>query len=131
VNEYLPFIVSGIATGSIFGLAATGLVLTYKTSGIFNFGQGAIATAAAYFFYFLHVEHHWDWLPAAIVALVLGGPGLGLVMAPIARRLSHQRTAAKIVGTVGLILIVQGLATVKYGCTAASVGQVRLGRTGR
>ncbi len=31
-------------------------------------------------------------------------------MEPIARRLSQQRTAAKIVGTVGLILLVQGLA---------------------
>ena len=57
MNSYLPFIVSGIATGSIYGLAATGLVLTYKTSGIFNFGHGAIATAAAYFFYYLHVDH--------------------------------------------------------------------------
>lgn len=123
MNEYLPFIVAGIATGSIYGLAATGLVLTYKTSGIFNFGHGAIATAAAYFFYFLHVEHGWGWLPAAIVALVAGGPVLGLIMAPIARRLSHQRTTAKIVGTVGLILFVQGLASVKYGPDTIRVNQ--------
>jgi len=119
----LPFIVSGIAAGSIYGLAATGLVLTYKTSGIFNFGHGAIATAAACFFYFLHVEHGWDWLPAATVALAVGGPMLGLIMAPIARRLSHQRTTAKIVGTVGLILLVQDLATVKYGPDTIRVNQ--------
>ena len=48
MQEFLPFIIAGIAAGSIYGLAATGLVLTYKTSGIFNFGQGALATAAAY-----------------------------------------------------------------------------------
>jgi len=40
VNSYLPFIVSGIATGSIYGLAATGLVLTYKTSGVLNLDLG-------------------------------------------------------------------------------------------
>ena len=123
MNSYLPFIVSGIATGSIYGLAATGLVLTYKTSGIFNFGHGAIATAAAYFFYFLHVEHGWDWVPAFVVAVVVAGPLLGLVMEPIARRLSQQRTAAKIVGTVGLILLVQGLGTIKYGPDTIRVPQ--------
>jgi ABC-type branched-subunit amino acid transport system ATPase component/branched-subunit amino acid ABC-type transport system permease component len=123
VNEYLPFIVSGIATGSIYGLASTGLVLTYKTSGIFNFGQGAIATAAAYFFYYLHVEHGWDWRPAFVAAVLVVGPLLGLGMEPIARRLSQQRTAAKIVGTVGLILLVQGLATVKFGADTIRVRQ--------
>jgi branched-subunit amino acid ABC-type transport system permease component len=50
VQDLLPFIVSGLATGAIFGLFATGLVLSYKTSGIFNFGHGAIATVAAYAF---------------------------------------------------------------------------------
>ena len=35
MNEYLPFVVAGIATGSIYGLASMGLVLTYKTSGLF------------------------------------------------------------------------------------------------
>ena len=47
MQELLPFIVAGIASGSIYGMVASGLVLTYKTSGIFNFGQGALATAAA------------------------------------------------------------------------------------
>ena len=42
MQQFLPFIIAGIAAGSIYGLAATGLVLTYKTSGIFNFGQGAL-----------------------------------------------------------------------------------------
>jgi ABC-type branched-subunit amino acid transport system ATPase component/branched-subunit amino acid ABC-type transport system permease component len=115
VHEYLPFLVSGIATGSIFGLAATGLVLTYKTSGIFNFGHGAIATAAAYLFYFLHVDHGWSWLSAFVVAVIVGGPLMGLGMAPVARRLAQQRLPLKIAGTVGLILIVQGLGTVRYG----------------
>jgi branched-subunit amino acid ABC-type transport system permease component len=31
VQNFLPFIVIGITTGSVYGLAGTGLVLTYKT----------------------------------------------------------------------------------------------------
>jgi ABC-type branched-subunit amino acid transport system ATPase component/branched-subunit amino acid ABC-type transport system permease component len=123
VHDYLPFIVAGIATGSIYGLASMGLVLTYKTSGIFNFGHGAIATAGAYFFYYLNVEHGWSWTTAFVVAVLVTGPLLGLVMEPIAKRLSQQRPAAKIVGTVGFILLVQGLASVKYGADTIRVQQ--------
>ena len=123
MHEYLPFVVAGVATGAIYGLAAMGLVLTYKTSGIFNFGQGAIATAAAYLFYNFYVIHGWGWVQAFVVAVFVGGPVLGLVMEPIAKRLAQQRPAAKIVGTVGLILLVQGLATVKYGADTIRVPQ--------
>src|SRR5919198_254949 len=78
LNELLPFVVSGIATGSIYGLAGTGLVLTYKTSGIFNFGYGALASVAAYVFYFLHVDHGWDWRLSFVVSVFVVGPLLGL-----------------------------------------------------
>jgi ABC-type branched-subunit amino acid transport system ATPase component/branched-subunit amino acid ABC-type transport system permease component len=115
VSEYMPFIVAGIASGAIYGLAATGLVLTYKTSGIFNFGHGALATAAAYLFYWMHIDHGWDWKISLLVAVFVGGPLMGLIMERIARQLSHQRTAWKVVGTGGLILLVQGLGTIKYG----------------
>ncbi len=115
MSSILPFIVAGIAFGSIYGLAATGLVLTYKTSGIFNFGHGALATTAAYVFYWMHYDHGWDWKLSTVVSVLVVGPLLGLAMERIARVLSNQRTAWKVVGTVGLILLVQGLGSIKYG----------------
>ena len=90
MTDLLPFIVSGIATGAIYGLAATGLVLTYKTSGIFNFGYGALATAAAYVFYWLYVDLELDWKLAAFLSVFVLGPLMGLVMERIARQLSHR-----------------------------------------
>lgn len=42
MNEYLPFNIAGLTTGAVYGLAGVGLVLTYKTSGIFNFAHGAL-----------------------------------------------------------------------------------------
>ncbi len=123
MNEFWPFIVSGIATGSVYGLAGTGLVLTYKTSGIFNFAQGAIATAAAYFFYFLHVDQGYDWKVSFFLAVFVAGPLMGLVMERIGRQLSFQRTAFKIVATVGIILFVQSLAAIKYGSDTLRVEQ--------
>jgi ABC-type branched-subunit amino acid transport system ATPase component/branched-subunit amino acid ABC-type transport system permease component len=123
VQELLPFIVAGIAAGSIYGLAATGLVLTYKTSGIFNFGQGALATAAAYIFYAMHYAGNINWIPALFVSVVVAGPLMGLGMERISRRLSQQSVAWKIVATTGLILVVQGLGTIKYGSDTIDVPQ--------
>jgi ABC-type branched-subunit amino acid transport system ATPase component/branched-subunit amino acid ABC-type transport system permease component len=123
VQQLLPFIVAGIAAGSIYGLAATGLVLTYKTSGIFNFGQGALATAAAYIFYAMHYAGNINWLLALVVSVLVAGPLMGLGMEGISRRLSQQSVAAKIVATTGLILIVQGLGTIKYGSDTIDVPQ--------
>ena len=37
VNTILPYLVLGISAGSVYGLAGCGLVLTYKTSKVFNF----------------------------------------------------------------------------------------------
>ena len=123
MQEFLPFIIAGIAAGSIYGLAATGLVLTYKTSGIFNFGQGALATAAAYIFYAMHYANNINWVVSLVVSVLIAGPLMGLGMERISRRLSQQSVAWKIVATTGLILIVQGLGTIKYGSDTIDVPQ--------
>jgi ABC-type branched-subunit amino acid transport system ATPase component/branched-subunit amino acid ABC-type transport system permease component len=123
MNEILPFVVSGIAVGAVYGLAATGLVLTYKTSGIFNFGFGALATVAAYAFHWLNVGLGVGWGLSFAVSVLVLGPLLGLAMEQFARRLAPQPTALKIVGTIGLILVVQGLASIKYGATTIPVDQ--------
>jgi ABC-type branched-subunit amino acid transport system ATPase component/branched-subunit amino acid ABC-type transport system permease component len=111
VREFLPFVVIGVVTGSVYGLAAVGLTLTYKTSGILNFGHGAIATAAAYVFYFLRVDHHWPVLLAFVVAVPGLGCAAGFVLEMFARRVAQRSTSLVIVGTVGIILLVQGLAS--------------------
>jgi len=90
VKTILPFIISGIATGSIYGLAGTGLVLTYKTSGIFNFAHGAMATFAAYLYYLLNHDHGLAWPLAVAISVVVAGPVMGFVMEPAARRLQSR-----------------------------------------
>ena len=57
----LPFIIIGVVSGAVYGLAAVGLVLSYRTSGIFNFAHGALATLSAYLFYELHDTAHVAW----------------------------------------------------------------------
>jgi branched-subunit amino acid ABC-type transport system permease component len=50
MSDLLTFAIIGLATGSVYALAGLGLVLTDKTSGIFNFAHGALAAVSAYVF---------------------------------------------------------------------------------
>ncbi|MGH9000307.1 MAG: ABC transporter permease subunit [Acidimicrobiia bacterium] len=111
----MPFVIVGVVTGSLYGLAALGLVLTYRTSGVFNFAHGALAAAAAYGFFTLHFEWGWPWPLALLVAVgTLGGVG-GVLLERLSRGLTGVRTATIIVATVGLLLFVQGFLYWRYG----------------
>ena len=54
MEEFLDLTVLGLCTASIYALAASGLVLTYTTTGIFNFAHGAIGMLGAFAFWQLH-----------------------------------------------------------------------------
>ena len=115
MQDLLPFIVIGIATGAVYGLAGVGLVLAYKTSGIFNFAYGAVAALTVFIFYWLHTEHGWPWGLAAAVCVLVLGPAEGLLMELLGRALEPVGATLKVVATVGLLLIVLGVGELWYG----------------
>ena len=115
MQDFLPFIVIGIATGAVYGLAGVGLVLAYKTSGIFNLAYGAIAALTVFVFYWLHDEHGWPWGLAAAVCVLVIGPAEGLLMELLGRALERVGATLKVVATVGLLLIVLGVGELWYG----------------
>jgi ABC-type branched-subunit amino acid transport system ATPase component/branched-subunit amino acid ABC-type transport system permease component len=115
VQDFLPFIVIGLATGAVYGLAGVGLVLAYKTSGIFNLAYGAIAALTVFVFYWLHDEHGWPWGMAAAVCVLVLGPAEGLLMELLGRSLERVGSTLKVVATVGLLLIVLGIGELWYG----------------
>ena len=55
-DSILFFLIVGVTFGSVYAVAADGLVVTYTTSGIFNFAQGAIGMFGAFIFWKLHVD---------------------------------------------------------------------------
>jgi ABC-type branched-subunit amino acid transport system ATPase component/branched-subunit amino acid ABC-type transport system permease component len=113
--DLLPYIIAGLVTGSVYGLAGIGLVLTYKTSGVFNFAQAAIATISAFMFYSLHVTHGVAWPLAAAVCFVVAGPILGLVFELIARVIASASLATQVACMIGVLLIVQAVIVIIYG----------------
>ena len=59
MTTFLALTTLGIVVGCIYALTATGLVVTYNTSGIFNFAHGAIGMVAAFSYWQLTVA--WGW----------------------------------------------------------------------
>lgn len=115
MKEYLPFIIFGIASGSIYGLSAMGLVLTYKTSGLFNFGHGALSALAAFLFYTLHDEEGMAWPLAAIISVLVFGLVAGLCFERFAAALAGVSSTLRIVGTVGVFVGVRALISLTWG----------------
>src|SRR5437763_890820 len=59
MDQFLQLTVVGLVVGCVYALAATGLVVTYTTSGVFNFAHGAVAAVAAFGYWDRAVAHHW------------------------------------------------------------------------
>ena len=56
MGDVLRFMILGIGTGSIVAALALGLVVIYRSSGVINFGYGAMAAWIAYTFNSLQVD---------------------------------------------------------------------------
>lgn len=118
MRSVLPFVVVGLTTGSIYALAAMGLVLTFKTSGIFNFAHGAVGAVAAYAFFELSSLHGVWWPLALLVSVGLVGVIGGLLLERLAHGLRNSATSARVVASIGLLVGLQGLAVMRYGADA-------------
>lgn len=121
MTEFLPFIVVGLTAGSVYGLTASGLVLTYTTSGIFNFAHGSTAALVAFAFYDLRDRQGLPWPLALGICLGVLSPLVGLLMERIARRLADAPVATKVVATIGLIVAIQQALVIRYGATLTTV----------
>jgi branched-subunit amino acid ABC-type transport system permease component len=121
MSDLLPFVVAGLVAGSLYGLAGTGLVLTYRTAGVFNLAHGAIGAAAAYAFYELHFTHGLPWPLAMVIAMAAVGVGIGVLFERLGRRLAAARPATAIVGTVGALLLLQGFLAWQFGAETKNV----------
>jgi branched-chain amino acid transport system permease protein len=116
------YIVAGIVVGSVYAIATLGLVLTYITSRIFNFAQGAVAFFVAVTFYQAVVK--WGWNPqlAGVLTIFVFSPLLGLFLwAVLFRRLGEAPPAVRLVSTIGLSVALPALAAMLYPTTAAAV----------
>ncbi|MFF4453364.1 ATP-binding cassette domain-containing protein [Streptomyces goshikiensis] len=105
MEDLLVIVLSGLVSGALYALLATGLVLSYSASGLFNFAHGATAYLCALVFYEVHSGLGWPAVPAALLVVLVLAPGLGWALDRLMfRRLARVGESAQIVATIGLLV---------------------------
>jgi branched-chain amino acid transport system permease protein len=122
VTKLLQLIIDGVALGATYALVALGFVIIYKATGIINYAQGGFVLLGAYFAYNFHQT--WD-LPfyVALVLAMVGGALLGaLVEFLILRHMVGQPPFALIMITIGLLFVIQEVASTIWGFDNLDLG---------
>src|SRR5207302_5624797 len=71
-----PFIISGLAVGSLYALSGVGMLVLYRTTGVLNLAYGALGAMAALISWQLLQNGVSDWLAYAVAAAAAGGASL-------------------------------------------------------
>jgi len=141
MSDIIFFLLLGLGLGSLYAMLGSGIVIVYRGSGVINFAYGAMAMYGVFTFDEARrngkIQLPWvDILPTHSLNLPVsikiadGGANLvvalvlALVMAVVLGLLAHVlvfrplRNAAplgKVVGSVGMMLYLQGVAQLHFG----------------
>jgi branched-subunit amino acid ABC-type transport system permease component len=118
ITDLPTFIPSALAYGGVYAMAALGLVLIYRVSGVLNFAHGAVATVCAFVAYTFAVQLHYpSWV--GLLAAIVTGCALGFIIEVLTiRPLTGRPAIVKVAVTIGWLLVLQQLAGLIWGFTA-------------
>ncbi len=115
----LQYILAGLALGSIYAIAASGLVVTFVSGGVLNFAFGSMAYFVARFYYWLNSQHGWRTDAAGAVSLVVMAPLLGVFLYFfLFQFIRGKSTLIKLVATIGLSVALPPVADFLFGTQA-------------
>ncbi len=121
MDNFFGGLTDGVAFGSVYALLAIGLVLAYKTSGVFNIAFGVQAYASGALFYVLHTKHDVNAFVAFIAAVVVMAPLLGIVLDRVLFRfLRGAPEINRLITALGLLVAIPGLVQLKFDQTQAT-----------
>ena len=111
MTTFLTFTIIGIVSGSIYAITATGLVVTYTTTGVFNFAHGAVALFAAFSYWQMTQSWMWPTWLALFLVLFVEAPLLALfVEESYMKRIYGATVVRSLMVSLGLLLILVGVA---------------------
>lgn len=110
-GKLLTYTIIGVATGAIYAVVASGLVVTYTTSGIFNLAHGATGMLAAFTYWQLRFDWSWPAPIALLVVLLIACPLFGAATERfVMRGLKNTTEVVRLSVTVALFAAMLGLA---------------------
>jgi branched-chain amino acid transport system permease protein len=107
-------VITGILTGGVYALMASGLTLVFGVMDIINIGQGALVILGAYLSYTLEQKFHIDLFLGLLITMpVMFALGL-LIEWLFIRPIKRDRTMLSVLVTFGIALIIEGILNVFF-----------------
>jgi sulfate-transporting ATPase len=122
VTEFIQFAILGLGIGAVYTLLGQGIVLIYRGSGVVNFAHGTFAMAGAYTF--AEINGTGVGLGVSLLAAIGVGAALGVLTQNLVMRpLRNAAPITRIIGTLGVLIVLQAGFVLHYGGTLGFVGQ--------
>lgn len=102
-------IITGILTGAVYALMASGLTLIFGVMELINIGQGILIILGAYLSYILEQYLHIDLFLGLLITMPLLFFLGFLIEVLLIRPIQHDRTVLSILVTFGIALVIEGL----------------------
>ena len=115
--QFLQQVVSGLASGGIYGSLALALVLIYRSTGVVNFAQGEMATFATYITWTL-MDHGLGFWPAFAITVAVAFVGGITIELTIIRPVEDAPVLVVVILTIGLLILINGATTWIWGGAA-------------
>jgi len=115
VSTFLQVIFRSLETGSLYALASLGIIIVFRTSNITNFSQGAVAMFNTFVVTYFFNSMGWPlWMAiiAGVISAIIVGLLIDLVIIRHTRKVSP---VAKQIVTLGMVMIVLGIAPMLFG----------------
>ena len=119
-GDFFNFTVIGVAEGCVFAIAASGLVLTYATTGVFNFAHGAVGMMSAFVFYTCTQQMGWAAPVGIFITLFVFAPIVGLLTERVMRSFRDAPVQTAVVVTIALTVMLIGIAQKLYPASDAA-----------
>jgi branched-chain amino acid transport system permease protein len=115
--NFLQQVVSGLASGGIYGSLALAIVLIHRATGVLNFAQGEMATLSAFICWTL-LDHGWAFWPAFAATIALSFAGGIVLQQAVIRPVQGGPLVGVVILTIGLLIAINGLDTWIWGGAA-------------
>lgn len=99
-------LINGVIVGTLYGIVAAGITLTFGITGIVNFALGAFMTLGAYVAWYL-TDHAGVPFPAAVVLAVLATMAIGAVADQGLFRHTRNNLINGLLVSIGLISVME------------------------
>jgi branched-chain amino acid transport system permease protein len=124
--KFITAVLTSLATGSIYALMSTALVLVWRSTRVINFAQAGQAVFTTYIGYEVTIRSGSYWI--GVAAAIISGALIGAVidrffMRPIFKRIKSGPIVmiAPVVATLGLLGIIQAIIGFIWGLTYQSI----------